>query len=164
MQAVTPLNVPGNTLNFYPIQGEWEMAKIPFTASVAIPDGYAVGAVVTASNPTGNASTMPATQATGQNFIGILAERISATDADYAVAGKLKQVWVPAKINARAKFLTTTGTLGDTDVNRICAFTAGGAGLAVDTNGAGAQILSVITTGTSGTGICSFNVPLVTTA
>jgi len=161
MQSVTPLNQANNSQNFYPADGDWKIERLPFTASVAITDGAAVGSVVSASNPTGNLSLMPTSQATGQNFVGILMEKINTTDADYATAGKLKSVLVPTSKRAKAFFSVGAGTFTAADVGRVCLFHTDSKSLNVDGNGAGAQIVGIIS---STQGLCTFDVPLVTTA
>ena len=161
MQSVTPLNYANNSQNFYPADGDWKIERLPFTASVAITDGAAVGVVVSASNPTGNLSLMPTSQATGQNFVGILQEKISTTDSDYATAGKLKSVLIPKSKRAKAFFSVGAGTFTAADVGRIALFHTDSKSVNVDGNGAGVQITDFIS---STTGKCTFDVPLVTTA
>lgn len=104
---------------------------------------------------------MPATNSTGQNFVGILAEVIATTDADFATAGKQKNVWVPVSKLARAKFLVGAGTFTLADVHRVCNFHTDSLSLAVDTNGLGAIIEEYID---ATHGVCSFNVGNVVTA
>lgn len=161
MLSVTPINTPSNSQNFVCADGNWELRNIAMKASTAMTDGYAIAYEVSASNPTGYATLAATTQANGQNIIGILAEKISSTDSDYATAGKLKKVWVPTSKRAQAFFKVTGGTFTAADVGRVCALTSGAAGLDVDTNGAGAQITGYIS---STQGRCTFDVPLTTTA
>lgn len=161
MQSVTPLNQVNNTLNFYPVDGNWEIRRLPFKASTAITDGYAVAYEVSASNPTGYLTLMPTTNANGQNFVGILQEKIAATDTDYATAGKLKNVLVPTTKHALARFKVGAGTFTAADVGRVCNFHTDSGSLAVDTNGAGAVIRGYID---SSYGTCSFDVANATTA
>ena len=47
---------------------------------------------------------------TSKDFIGILAEPIVSTDADYATAGKLKGVYVPKTPYAKAYAYIGNGT------------------------------------------------------
>ena len=159
--SVTPINTPNNVQNFFPVGKGWELRPVQFKASVAISQGYAVGQEVSASNPTGYATLMPTTQATGQNFVGILAEAIRTTDSDYATAGKIKQVWVPVMKRADCEFKVVTGTFAQADVGRVCQFSSDSAGLNVDANGAGALITKYIS---ATRGECIFDVPLTTTA
>lgn len=161
-KAVTNVNAFNNTKNFYPVRkGEWELKLLPMVASVAMIDGSAVATQVTASNPTGNNILMPTSNATGQNFIGILAEPITASDPDYAVAGKLKGVWVPRTNICEVYFSVGAGTFTQADVGRTCLFHTDSKSLAVDTNGAGARITGFISA-TQGT--CSFDIATVVTA
>lgn len=161
-KAITNVNVPNNTRNFYPAdKGEWELRQLPMVASVAMTDGSAIATQVTASSPTGNNILMPATNTTGQNFRGILAEPIASTDPDFAVAGKLKGVWVPRTISCEAYFSVGAGTFTLADVGRVCSFHTDSKSLAVDTNGLGARITGYISA-TQGT--CSFDIPNAVTA
>jgi hypothetical protein len=161
MQSVTPINTVNNTLNFYPADGNWEVARLPFKASVEITDGYLVSYEVSGSNPTGYLTLAAGTSANGQNIVGILQEKITSTDTDYATAGKLKNVLIPKSKRAQARFKATAGTLTAADVGRICNIHTDSAGLAVDTNGLGAQITGYID---SSYGLCTFDVPLAVTA
>lgn len=62
------------------------MRMMPFLASVAIAEGAAVAAQISSNDVTGNLTVSGAENATGADFIGILAEPIVATDDDYATA------------------------------------------------------------------------------
>lgn len=161
MQSVTPVNQVNNTQNFYPADGNWEIARLPFKASVAITDGYLVAYEVSGSSPTGYLTLAPATSANGQNVVGILQEKISATDTDYATAGKLKNVLIPKTKRAQCRFKVGAGTFTAADVGRVCNIHTDSASLAVDTNGLGAQITGYID---SSYGLCTFDVPLAVTA
>lgn len=162
MQAVTTVNTPNNTKNFFPVGDGWVMKKVAMKASTVMVDGSAIGVEVVSNTTTGNATLMPATNASGGNFIGILAERIASTDADYAIAGKLKNVWVPTNINiATAKFTVGAGTFTAVDVNKVVSFHSDSKSLDVDTQGAGAIITSYID---STTGTCVFDVAKTVTA
>jgi len=161
MQSVTPINTVNNTLNFFPADGNWEIRRIPMKASVEIVDGYAVGAEVSGSSPTGYATLMGTASTNGANFIGILQEKITSTDTDYATAGKLKNVLVPTTKYAKSRFKVGSGTFTAADVNRVCQFHSDSASLAVDSNGLGARITDYID---SSYGLCSFDVPLAVTA
>lgn len=161
-KAITNVNTPNNTRNFYPVKrGEWELKLLPIVASVAMADGCAVATQVTASSPTGNNILMPTSNATGQNFQGILAEAIATTDADYATAGKLKGVWVPRNQSCEAYFSVGAGTFTLADVGRVCLFHTDSKSLSVDTNGLGARITGFISA-TQGT--CSFDIAPAVTA
>ena len=162
MQAITPLNTPNNTQNFLPIGEGWVMKQVPMKASTAAVVGTAIGVEISSNTTTGNCTVMPATNANGANFVGILAEKIASTDSDYATAGKLKSVWVPInKSVSTAQFTVGAGTFTAADVGRICNIHTDSASLSVDTNGAGAQITGFID---SSYGLCTFDVPLTTTA
>ena len=161
-KAITNVNVPNNTKNFYPVnRGEWELRQFPIAASIVMIDGSAIAVQVVTSNPTGNNILMPISNATGQNFQGILAEPIAASDADYAVAGKLKGVWVPRTRSCEAIFSVGAGTFTLADVGRTCLFHTDSRSLNVDGNGLGARITGVISA-TQGT--CAFDIPLAVTA
>lgn len=162
MQAVTPLNRPNTTTNFLPISSTgWELRDIPMKASTAMVDGAAIGVEIVSNTTTGNATLMPATGASGWNFIGILAERVASTDSDYATAGKLKKVWVPTNLLAEAEFKVGAGTFTAVDVNKVVSFHSDSASLAVDTAGAGAIITGYIN---SSRGRCNFGVAKTVTA
>lgn len=162
MQSVTPINTPNNTLNFLPSDSNgWELRAIPMAASFALADGGLVSAEVSGSATTGNAIAAAATSANGQNVIGILAERIAATDTDYATAGKLKQVWVPVTKRAQARFKVGAGTFTAADINRVVNIHTDSLSLAVDTNGLGAVITGYID---ANYGLCTFDVPVAVTA
>lgn len=160
-KAVTPLNAPNNVRNFYPSDDKWELKQMPIVASVAMVDGTLLRVQVTASNPTGNLNLAVATNATGQNVAGILAEPITATDSDYATAGKLKGVWVPKTVDAEAYFSVGAGTFTLADVGRMCSVHTDWKSLAVDTNGVGAIISAYIS---ASRGKCRFNVANVVTS
>lgn len=161
MQSVTPVNTPNNTLNFVPLFGGWELRKIAMKASTAMTDGYAIGTEVSGSTTTWYSTLMPSTNTSGQNFVWILAEKISSTDADYATAGKLKLVWVPTDKASAAKFKVGAGTFTAVDIGKVVAFHSDSGSLAVDTAGAGAIIRGYIN---SSYGICTFDVANATTA
>lgn len=150
-----------NTLNFLPIEGDWEMVKLPFKASTAIEEGSAVGVEIVANDVTGNATLMGAENANGADFLGILAEPISASDADFASAGKLKSVFVPKNRLARAEFSVGSGTFTAADVFRTVELFTDGKSLAVDVPGKGARIMKFIS---SSRGECSFVLPNSETA
>lgn len=161
MQSVTPINVPNTTTNFQPAFGGWELRKLPMKASTAMSDGAAIGVEIVTNDVTGYNTLMPATNATGGNFQGILAEKIASGDTDYATAGKLKQVWVPTDKVATAFFKVGAGTFTAVDVNKVVNFHTDSLGLAVDTKGLGAVIVGYIS---STRGLCKFTVPDTVTA
>lgn len=161
MQSVTPINTPNTTTGFVPMYGGWELRKIAMIASTAIADGCAVWVDVSGSSPTWYATLMPTANTNWENFVGILAEKIAATDTDYATAGKLKLVWVPTDKASVAKFTVGSGTFTAADVGRVCQFYSDSASLAVDTNWLWAIIVAYIS---STTGLCNFNVPNAVTA
>ena len=150
-----------NTQGFLPAEGEWEMRTFPFKASVAITDGKVVAPEIASNDVTGYLTTMGTENATGADFVGILAEPIAATDADYATAGKLKNVWVPKTRYARAKFTVGAGTFTAADVFRTVEIHSDAASLAVDTKGKGARIVKFIN---STSGECVFDLPATETA
>ncbi len=156
--AVTASNVHNNTANFYPANDQWRMVQLPIAASFALVDGGALGVEVSANTTTGNLVAMPATNANGKNFQGILAEPIAATDADYATAGKLKNVWVPVSESATAFFSVGAGTFTLADIFKLVSFHSDSKSLAVDTIGNGATILGFVS---STKGVCSFSNPTV---
>lgn len=161
-KVITALNVPNVTSNFYPVSvQDWELKQLPFKASQALADGGAVGIEISSNTTTGNLTVMGVENASGADFVGILAERIATTDSDYATAGKLKAVWIPKSIHSEAYFTVTAGTFTAADVFKRVEITSGSLGLSVDTAGKGATIASYISA-TRGT--CKFNMPLTETA
>lgn len=160
-KAITPVNAPNNTRNFYPSNDLWRTELYPFVASVALTEGTAVSTQVTASSPTGNLIAAATTNTTGQNIVGILAEPIASTDPDFATAGKLKLVHVPISRYSQAYFTVISGTFTVAQVGRVCQIAGSGTGLAVATNGLGAVIDGFIS---STRGTCKFAVPYAVTA
>lgn len=162
MQSVTPINAPNTTTYFEPISSTgWELRKIAMKASTAMSDGAAIWVEISSNTTTGNATLMPATNASGGNFIGILAEKISTTDTDFATAGKLKLVWIPTNLASRAKFKVWTWTFTLVDVNKVVSFHSDSLSLAVDTQGLWAIITKYVD---ANTGHCAFTVPNTVTA
>ena len=163
MGAVTPVNTPNHTQYFYPIDADfkWKLTALPFKASTAISDGAAIGIEISGNTTTGNATIMGAENASGADFVGILAEPIATTDSDYATAGKLKLVRVPNTPDAEAYFTVGAGTFTAADVFKTVEFTSGALGLSVDTAGKGARITGIIT---SSRGRCKFDLPTTETA
>jgi hypothetical protein len=160
-KAITPVNAPNNTRNFYPSNDLWRTDLYPVLASTALAEGTLLAVQVTASSPTGNVLAAATTNTTGQNVVGILAEPITASDADYATAGKLKLVHVPISQYSQAYFTVISGTFSLAQVGRVCQIAGSGTGLAVATNGLGAVIDGFIS---STRGTCKLVVPYVVTA
>jgi len=161
MPSVTPLNAVNKTVNFLPADYLWEMRQVAVKESIAYDMGTAMAVEVSASSPTGKAIAMPTTNASGQNFLGILMENVRTDDADYATAFKLKTVAVPISGLAEAYFTVGSGTFTAADIGRICQFHTDSKSLAVDTNGLGAEISGLIS---STKGLCKFSVPKAVTA
>lgn len=162
-KVITALNTPNKTQNFYPVSvQDWEIKLMPFKASQALAEGGAVGIEIVTNDVTGNLTVMGTENASGADFVGILAETIATTDADYATAGKLKAVWIPKSYaHSEAFFTVTAGTFTAVDVFKRVEITSGSLGLSVDTAGKGATITSYIS---STRGTCKFNMPLTETA
>lgn len=160
-KTVTAINTPNKTQNFYPADDKWEMIMFPFVASTAIEEGTAVAPQISGNDVTGNLTKMGVENATGADFMGILAEAIVSTDTDYATAGKLKGVWVPKSTLARAYFTVGAGTFTAADVFRTVEIHSDSKSLAVDTKGKGARIMEYIS---STRGICRFTLPETETA
>lgn len=161
-KVITPLNTPNKTQYFWPVSvQDWELKLMPFKASQALSDGGAVGVEISSNTTTGNLTVMGVENASGADFVGILAEPIATTDADYATAGKLKAVWIPKSIHSEAYFTVGAGTFTAADVFKTVEITSGSLGLSVDTAGKGARIWSYISA-TRGT--CKFCMPNTETA
>lgn len=161
-KAVTGLNKPNTTSNFYPFDDLWRAELLPMKASTAMVEGAAIAVEVSGSSPTGNHTIAGTTNANGQNIVGILAEPIVSTDADYATAGKLKLVWIPTNTQAKCYFTVGAGTFTAADVGRICQIHTDSKSLAVDTNGLGGEITGYIS---STRGVCRLlSVPKAVTA
>ena len=160
-KAVTLVNQPNNVQNFYPADDNWELKMFPFVASTAIDEGTAVAPQITSNDVTGYVTKMGAENATGADFLGILAEPIKSTDGDYATAGKEKGVWVPKTPYALAYFKVGAGTFTAADVFRTVELHTDRKSLAVDTKGKGAKIMEYID---STHGICRFSLPETETA
>lgn len=161
MQAITPLNTPNNTKNFVPVGDGWMMTQIKIKPSVALEWGTALASEVVSSATTGYAIAMPTTNATGQNFIGILAEPISSSDSDFASTSKYRNVYIPVNpFIAKAK-ATTSATATNICVGRVVQFSNSGKSVAPATNGAGCVITDFID---GNTVMVTFDVPKVVTA
>lgn len=161
-KTVTPLNAPNETNNFYPADENWVLTQMPFKASEAVEEGSLVGAEISSNDVTGNLAKLNGTEnAVGWDFVGILAEPITATDGDYATAGKLKGVRVPVTPYAKAYFTVGAGTFTAADVFRTVEIHSDKKSLAVDTKGKGARIMELIS---STKGVCRFSLPETETA
>lgn len=161
-KAVTTVNTPNQSGYFLPADENRELKKYPFLASSsALSDGAAVGREISSNTTTGNLKVMGTENAAGFDFVGILAEPIATTDADYATAGKLKGVRVPKNALARAFFAVGAGTFSAVDVGKTVEITSGGLGLSVDIAGKGARIVEYIS---ATKGICTFSMPTTETA
>lgn len=162
-KAVTPINTPNETGNFYPIDADnqWKIQLMPFLASTAIEEGTAVCIQIATNTTTGNLTKMWVENAAGADFVGILAEPIASTDTDYATAGKLKAVRVPTTKTAEAFFTVGAGTFTAVDVFKTVEFHSDSKSLAVDTAGKWARITGYVTA-TRGT--CRFDLPTTETA
>lgn len=99
--------------------------------------------------------------ASGADFVGIIAEPIVSTDSDYATGGKLKGVRVPRSIYSKAFFTVGAGTFTAVDVWKTVEFHSDSKSLAVDTAGKGARIVKYIS---STRGMCTFPMPATETA
>ena len=155
-KAITAVNTPNKTSNFYPADEKWEMIMLPFAASVAMEEGTAVSPQIVTNDVTGNLTKMGVENATGSDFFGIIAEPIVSTDTDYATAGKLKGVWVPQSLYATAFFTVGAGTFTSADVFKTVELHSDSKSLAVDTKGKGARIVEFIS---STRGKCVFSLP-----
>ena len=141
---ITALGAKNNTQNFIPADDNWNLTQVPYKASEALVDGALVSVEVSGSSPTGYACKAAATNANGQNIVGILAEPIAATDSDYATAGKLKRVWVPVHSEAECFFSVGAGTFTAADVGRVANVHTDSKSVAVDTNGLGVEITGYV--------------------
>ena len=160
-KAVTALNVPNVTSNFYPADDQWDLIQMPMEASTAMVEWAAVSPEIVTNDVTGNITLMGVENVTGSDFMGILAEPIVSTDADYATAGKLKGVWIPRSPLAKAYFSVWAGTFTAADVFKTVEIHSDSKSLAVDTKGKGARIMWYIS---STRGICRFSLPETETA
>jgi hypothetical protein len=160
-KAITAVNSPNKTSNFYPADDKWEMIMFPIKASTAMEEGTLLSPEIVTNDVTGYLTKMGVENVVGSDFIGILAEPIVATDSDYATAGKLKGVWIPKSINASAYFTVGAGTFTASDVFRTVEAHSDSKSLAVDTKGKGARIVEFIS---STRGRCTFSLPQTETA
>lgn len=160
-KATTTLNTHNKVNNFRPADDQWETVLYPFKASTAIAQGAAVGIEISSNNVTWNLTLMGVQNAAGADFVGIMAEPIVSTDADYATAGKLKAVKVPKSKTAKAFFTVGAWTFTAADLFRTARFHTDSLGLAVDTIGLWARIVGYVS---STRGICEFRMPATMTA
>ena len=160
-KAITAINTPNKTSNFYPADDKWEMVMFPMKASTAMVEGAAVSPEISGNDVTGYLTLMGVENVTGSDFMGILAEPIVSTDTDYATAGKLKGVWIPTSPNAKAYFTVGAGTFTAADVFKAVEIHSDSKSLAVDTKGNGARIVEYIS---SSRGVCTFSLPTTETA
>jgi len=160
-KAVTGLNKPNETTNFLPADDKWEMKKLPFVASTAIAEWAVIAPEISWNTTTGNVTVLTTENANWADFLGILAEPITATDDDYATAGKLKSIWVPKTPMAEAYFTVWAGTFTAVDVFKTVEIHSDNVSLAVDTAGKWARIMEYIS---STRGKCRFSLPETETA
>lgn len=160
-KAVTLVNTPNKTSNFYPADDQWKLEQVPMKASTAMTEGAAIMPETSGADVTGNFTLMGVENAGGDDFYGILAEPIVSTDSDYATAGKRKGVRIPRTSTAKAFFKVGAGTFTVADIGKRVEFHSDSLGLAVDTVGKGATITDYIS---SSKGKCVFNLPVTETA
>lgn len=156
MEAVTGLNLQNKNTNFLPIDSDWSIVELPIKESVALEEGTVLSAEIVTNNVTGKLKAMGAENATGSDFIGILAEAVRSTDTDYATAFKMKKVYVPKSVSARARFRVWAGTFTAADVFKTVEIHTWAGSLAVDTLGKGARIVKYIS---ATEGECIFSLP-----
>jgi hypothetical protein len=87
------------------------------------------------------------------NFAGILLEPVAATDADYAVTGKLRKVAVPASDQSECEFQVGAGTFAADDVGKSVKFENS---ISVDVDDAGTQV-RIVKYLSATRGVCTFN-------
>ena len=162
-KAVTLLNKPNKTQNFYPIMADkqWKLKMMPFVASTAIEEWTAVWIQISSNDVTWNLTKMWTENSAGADFVWIIAEPIVSTDSDYATAWKLKWVWVPTSKEAEAEFTVWAWTFTAADVYKTVEFHSDSKSLAVDTAWKGARITGYIS---SSRWRCRFDLPTTETA
>lgn len=140
----------GLSTNFRPLlkHGHWTLKRLPMKESVAMEKGAAIYTDLAGEHTLVTDST--------NNFRGILAEAIAATDSDYATAKKKKYVYVPLVPEAEAEFTVGAGTFTVDDIGKSVKF-ADSKGLGVDTAGAQARITDYIS---STRGKCTFSLAI----
>jgi len=156
-KAVVSVNVPNVTTNFLPCDKNWTLKQLPMKASLAMVTGVAITAETNGAAVTGYYRTQVAVEnLNGDDTMGILAEPIATTDADYATAGKLKYVYLPTTPEAECLFTVGAGTFTTDDVGATVELHSDFKSLAVDTLGKGATITEYIS---PTRGKCKFNFP-----
>lgn len=156
MEAVIGLNLQNKNTNFLPVDPDWKIVELPVKESVALEEGTALSAEIVSNNVTGKLKAMGVENATGSDFIGILAEAVRSTDTDFTTAFKMKKVYVPISVNARARFRVWAGTFTAADVFKTVELHSDSKSLAVDTLGKGARIIKYIS---ATEGECIFSLP-----
>lgn len=156
MEATIGLNLPNKNTNFLPIDWDWEIREYPLKESVALEEGTVLSPEIVTNNVTGKLKAMGVENVTGSDFFGILAETVRATDADYATAFKVKKVYVPVTMRARAEFKVWAGTFTAADVFKTVEIHSDSKSLAVDTLGKWARITKYIS---STRWECEFTMP-----
>lgn len=135
-----------NNLYFSPADDLWEFRALPMKASTAMTQGAAIGIEISGNTTTGNNTLMGVENANGADFQGILMEEITASDVDYATAGKLKLVAVPLHpTQSKSFFKVGTGTFTAADVNKTVEFGSDSLTANVDTPGKGLRITDYVT-------------------
>lgn len=131
--------MPNKITNFWPCNTfkHWQIKKLPILASAAYEQGTALRSSLGTDYQIMDGSSET-------NFAGILAETISASDADYATSGKLKHVFVPISPEAEMYFTVGNGTFSGADVGKNVAVHTDGKSVAVDTAGTHFQIRKYI--------------------
>lgn len=162
-KVVTPLNSTNKTQNFYPADDKWEMQLYPMKASTAMAAWIAIIPETSWADVTGYFTAMGTVveNAAWDDFEGILAEPIAATDDDYATAWKLKWVWKPKTPNAKAYFTVWAWTFTAADVGKRVEVHSDWVSLAVDTVWKWATITDYIS---SSRWKCRFDLPKTETA
>lgn len=156
-KAVTLVNTPNKTQNFYPADDQWILTQLPFKASTAIAEGALVCIEIVGNTTTGNYTISGVENALGADIVGILAEPIVSTDADYATAGKLKGVWTPRTQTAKMYFKVWAGTFTGADKGKTVEIHTDSVSLAVDTAGKGARITDYISSSRGKAVLCMPN-------
>lgn len=160
-KPVTLVNVPNVNTNFRPCDGNWKLKAFKMKVSTAMVQGAAIMPETSGADVTGYYTLMGVENAGGDDFVGILAEAIVSTDADYATAGKTKLVRVPLSPNSECEFTVGAGTFTAVDVGKTVEVHSDSKSLAVDTVGKGARITGYIN---STRGKCAFCMPNSETA
>lgn len=160
-KAVTLVNTPNKTQYFYPADDQWILAALPMKVSTAMTEGSAVCVEISGNTTTGYYTKAGVENASGADIVGILAEPIVSTDADYATAFKMKNVWIFRTPTAKAFFTVGAGTFTNIDVGKTVEIHSDSLTLAVDTAGKGARITDYIS---STRGKCVFCMPNTETA